>query len=52
MDTMNSALLESMKQFVQERVSEGGCISGMDYVSALISADRKRKERAGNKFPI
>ncbi|MGA7501103.1 MAG: hypothetical protein WBX00_30595 [Isosphaeraceae bacterium] len=52
MDTMNIALPESMKQFVQERVCEGGYSSVSKYVRELIIADQKRKERAGNKFPI
>ena len=52
MDTMNIVLLELMKQFVQERVCEGGYISVSEYVRELIIADQKRKERAGNKFPI
>lgn len=33
METMNIALPESMKQFVQERVSQGGYSSVSEYVS-------------------
>jgi antitoxin ParD1/3/4 len=43
MDTMNIALPETMKQFVQERVSEGGYSSVSEYVRELIRADQKRK---------
>lgn len=43
METMNIALPESMKQFVQERVSEGGYSSVSEYVRELIRADQKRR---------
>jgi antitoxin ParD1/3/4 len=43
MDTMNIALPESMKTFVQERVIEGGYSSVSEYVRDLIRADQKRK---------
>jgi antitoxin ParD1/3/4 len=43
METMNIALPESMKQFVQDRVSEGGYSSVSEYVRELIRADQKRK---------
>ena len=43
METMNIALPESMKHFVQERVSEGGYSSVSEYVRDLIRADQKRK---------
>jgi antitoxin ParD1/3/4 len=43
MDTMNIALPESMKQFVQERVTAGGYSSVSEYVRELIRADLKRK---------
>ena len=42
METMNVALPESMKSFVQERVSEGGYSSVSEYVRELIRADQKR----------
>ena len=41
MDTMNIALPESMKEFVQERVSEGGYSSVSEYVRELIRADQR-----------
>jgi len=64
MDTMNIALPESMKQFVQERVGRGGYGSVSEYVRELIRADQKRsvEERidalllegldSGASFPI
>jgi antitoxin ParD1/3/4 len=50
METMNIALPESMKHYVQERVSEGGYSSVSEYVRELIRADQKRKidERIDN----
>jgi antitoxin ParD1/3/4 len=41
--TMNIALSESMKHFVQERVTEGGYSSVSEYVRELIRADQKRR---------
>jgi antitoxin ParD1/3/4 len=43
METMNIALPEAMKHFVQERVSQGGYSSVSEYVRDLIRADQKRK---------
>jgi antitoxin ParD1/3/4 len=43
METMNIALPESMKHFVQERVSEGGYSSVSEYVRELIRADQRRR---------
>jgi antitoxin ParD1/3/4 len=43
METMNIALPESMKHFVQERVTDGGYSSVSEYVRELIRADQKRK---------
>ena len=43
METMNIALPESMKHFVQERVTQGGYSSVSEYVRELIRADQKRK---------
>ncbi|MGA7496386.1 MAG: type II toxin-antitoxin system ParD family antitoxin [Isosphaeraceae bacterium] len=42
-ETMNITLPESMKHFVQERVTEGGFSSVSEYVRELIRADQKRK---------
>jgi antitoxin ParD1/3/4 len=42
-ETMNIALPDSMKQFVQDRVSEGGYSSVSEYVRELIRADQRRK---------
>lgn len=43
METMNIALPEAMKSFVQERVAEGGYSSVSEYVRDLIRADQKRR---------
>jgi antitoxin ParD1/3/4 len=43
METMNIALPEAMKHFVQERVAAGGYSSVSEYVRELIRADQKRK---------
>ncbi len=43
MDTMNVALPESMKQFVQQRVAEGRYSIVIEYISIMILADQKRK---------
>lgn len=43
MDTMNIALPESMKQFVQNQVTQGGYSSVSEYVRELIRTDQKRK---------
>ena len=43
MDTMNIALPESMKQYVLDRVSEGGYSSASECVRDLIRGDQKRK---------
>jgi antitoxin ParD1/3/4 len=43
METMNIALPESMKQFVQERVSAGGYSSVSEYMRELIRADQQRR---------
>jgi len=43
METMNIALPESMKHFVQEQVTEGGYSSVSEYVRDLIRHAQKRK---------
>ena len=43
METMNIALPESMKRFVQERVTAGGYSSVSEYVRELIRADQRRE---------
>lgn len=43
METVIIALPESMKSFVQDRVSEGGYSSVSEYVRELIRADQKRR---------
>ncbi len=50
METINIALPESIKHFVQQQVTEGGYSSVSEHVRALIHADQKRKatERIDN----
>ena len=43
MVTMNIALPEPMKQFVYERVSEGGYSSVSEYIRGLIREDQRRR---------
>ena len=45
MDTMNIALPEPMKSFVQEQVAKGGYSSVSEYVRQLIRADQQEKAR-------
>jgi antitoxin ParD1/3/4 len=44
METMNIALPESMKAFVQQRVSEAGYSSVSEYVRELIRSDQKHRQ--------
>lgn len=44
METMNIALPESLKTFVQERVADGGYSSVSEYVRELIRADQKQRQ--------
>jgi antitoxin ParD1/3/4 len=46
METMNIALPEPMKAFVQVQVKEGGYSSASEYMRDLIRADQKRKAEA------
>lgn len=43
METMNIALPESMKSFVQEQVTAGGYSSVSEYVRDLIRAEQRRR---------
>lgn len=43
MGTMNISLPDSLKEFVQIQVSEGGYNDASEYVGELISADQKQK---------
>ena len=45
METMNIALPESLKEFVQKRVSEGGYSSVSEYIRELIRVDQKELAR-------
>ena len=44
MSTMNISLPESMKQFVDERLSEHEYGTASEYVRELIRADQRRRE--------
>lgn len=46
MDTMNIALPENMKQYVQRQVAQGDYSSASEYIRDLIRADEKEKARA------
>jgi len=46
MDTMNIALPQNMKQFVQQQVARGGYSSVSEYVRDLIRCDQKERARA------
>lgn len=45
MDTMNIALPEAMKQFVQDQVERSGYSSVSEYIRDLIRTDQKEKAR-------
>lgn len=42
MDTMNIALPENLKDYVQSRVAQGGYSSVSEYIRELIRADQKQ----------
>jgi antitoxin ParD1/3/4 len=52
METMNIALPENMKQFVQEQVAKGGFSSASEYVRHLIRADQNEQARAALEAEI
>ncbi len=52
MDTMNIALPEAMKQFVQEQVAKGGYSSVSEYIRELIRTDEKEDARAALESEI
>jgi antitoxin ParD1/3/4 len=52
MDTMNIALPEGMKQFVQEQVAKGGYSSVSEYIRELIRTDEREKSRAALESEI
>src|SRR5688572_16722003 len=43
LETMNIALPDAMKEFVLQRVAEGGFSTASEYVRELIRADQKQK---------
>jgi antitoxin ParD1/3/4 len=46
METMNIAVPDGLKAFVQARVAEGGYSSVSEYVRELIRADQKQQARS------
>lgn len=46
METMNIALPDSLQEFVQARVAEGGYGTASDYIHELIRADQMQQARA------
>jgi antitoxin ParD1/3/4 len=52
MDTMNIALPETMKEFVQRQVAKGDYSSASEYIRNLIRADEKEKARAALESEI
>lgn len=45
MQTMNIAIPDSLKEYVQRQIAQGGYSSVSEYVRELIRADRKVKAR-------
>lgn len=45
MQTMNISLPDSMKEFVEEQVSQGQYSSVSEYIRDLVRADQKRKAK-------
>jgi antitoxin ParD1/3/4 len=45
METMNIALPDPVREFVQELVAQGAYSTPSEYVAALIHEDRKRREK-------
>jgi antitoxin ParD1/3/4 len=52
MDTMNIALPQTMKQFVQQQVARGEYSSVSEYVRDLIRSDQKEKARAALEVEV
>lgn len=45
MQTMNISLPDSMKEFVEEQVTQGQYSSVSEYIRGLVRADQKRKAK-------
>ena len=45
MTTMNVSIPEALREYVDERVSEGGFANVSDYIRALIRDDRARRAK-------
>lgn len=52
METMNVALPEEMKQFVQEQVAAGAYSSVSEYIRDLIRTDQREKARGALESEI
>lgn len=52
METMNIALPDTMKRFVQEQVQKGGYSSVSEYIRDLIRLDQKEKARVALESEI
>ena len=52
METMNIALPENMKSFVQQQVADGNYSSVSEYIRELVRADEKEKARAALETEI
>jgi antitoxin ParD1/3/4 len=52
MDTMNIAIPEQLKAFVQRQVERRGCSSVSEYVRDLIRGDQERQAIAGLEADI
>jgi antitoxin ParD1/3/4 len=46
METMNIAIPEALKEFVQQRVSNGGYSSASEYIRELIRLDQRQSAKA------
>ena len=52
MNTMNIALPETMTEYIQSRVSEGGYSSASEYIRTLIRADQQQQAHAALEVEI
>ena len=46
METMNIAIPEALKEFVQQRVTSGGYSSASEYIRELIRLDQRQSAKA------
>jgi len=52
METMNIALPESLKEYVQQQMAQGGYSSVSEYIRELIRADQKERAREALELEI